>query len=56
MEIGGITPAHKLKMAAYVLRMHPAKNGRITLPTSGVENHLHHKCDRKLEPSDQKNY
>ena len=32
MGIGGITPAMKLKMAAYVLRMHPVKNGGITRP------------------------
>ena len=31
MGIGGITPAQKLKMAAQVLRMHPVKNGGITM-------------------------
>ena len=31
MGIGGITPAQKLKMAAYVLRPHPAKNGGIAV-------------------------
>lgn len=31
MGIGGITPAQKLKMAAKVLRMHPVKNGGITI-------------------------
>jgi hypothetical protein len=30
ISIGGITPAMKLKMAAYVLRSRPVENGRIT--------------------------
>jgi len=36
MGIGGITPAMKLKMAAWVLRPHPVKNGGITLPQQMV--------------------
>ena len=31
MDIGGITPAQKLKKAAEVLQPHPVKNGRITV-------------------------
>jgi putative transposase len=32
MGIGGITPAMKLKTAAWILRLHPIKNGGITVP------------------------
>jgi putative transposase len=35
MVAGGITPAQKLKMAAWILLIHPTKNGEITVSSSG---------------------